>query len=74
MKVTVATEKPETLVRLNLKKNTLNDCITVSDADQDWDIVSFKVVENKLYLVKHSGVEDENYATDKKGKIEETPE
>lgn len=61
-------------VKLSLKVVQGDNSITISDSKKSWDIVTLKVEDNKLVLIKWEGIEDTNYNTDENGRIVEVEE
>ena len=73
MKSTVVIADDRNAVRLRLFSK--DGIVTVEDADKEWNIVSFKLDDdNKLVMLRHDHVEDQNYNTDEDGRIVEVPE
>lgn len=66
--------KTEDDVKVSLKVVQEDNSITISDSKVGWDIVTLKVKDNKVVLIKWQGIEDANYDTDKKGRIVEVEE
>jgi hypothetical protein len=48
--------------------------IDLQDAHSGFVIVGLRVVDEKINLVRYSGLEDTNYNTDKAGRVKETEE
>ena len=73
MKVQIAKPKEAEEPKVSLELIELGDEVFVKD-EEGWTLVGFKVVGGKLRLTKYAGIDDERFATDKKGRILETAE
>jgi hypothetical protein len=74
MKVQIAKPKEAEEPKVSLEFTEYGNEVFVKDKEKGWAIISFKVVEGKVRLVRYGGVNDERFATDKKGRILETAE
>jgi hypothetical protein len=73
MKVQIAKPKEAEEPKVSLEFSEEDDEVFVKD-EEGWVIVGFRVVGGKIKLFKYSGIDDERFATDKKGRILETAE
>jgi hypothetical protein len=73
MKLQLESTTPKEKV-LTLKVVQGDNTITISDKEAGWDIITLRVENEKLVLVKWQGIDDVNYNTDKDGRIVEVEE
>lgn len=81
LKLKISNEKPEekdTVVELGLIEEADGTVVVVSGPEgvesKDWYLVSFKVIDGKINLVRHGYIEDAKYHTDVDGRLKEAEE
>jgi hypothetical protein len=72
LKLKVAQKEEGPVVELRLISE--KDEVRVEDANSEFSIVGFRVVDGKVNLFRYTAVKDGNYKTDNKGRIVEVDE
>ena len=68
-------QEEEDIARFKMTVSDKRDEISIEGAGgKGWMVVGLRVVDGQIHLVRYSHINDDRFATDSKGQIEETEE